>query len=221
MDPMELITSRRSIRAYTDQPVSREQVEAILQAALRSPSYTNTQPWQVAVVAGERLKTLSSRLHAAAAADDPKQPDIPAPTAWPPAMSERSAEHGRLRLESLGIARDDAEGRQDVFLRNFLFFGAPVVLVLYTDKDTPEWSTFDLGLFTQSICLAARALGLDTCIQASVPSYAPLIKEFLGLAPEKKLCCTIPLGFADAGHPINAYRSKRAPIEEFTTWVGL
>lgn len=56
------ITSRRSIRAYLPQPVAREDVAQILRVAARAPSGTNTQPWKVYVLDGERKQQLSSAI---------------------------------------------------------------------------------------------------------------------------------------------------------------
>ena len=53
MHVLEAIKTRKSIRAFTDQNVSKETVEEILQIAQRSPSGTNTQPWHVHVCAGD------------------------------------------------------------------------------------------------------------------------------------------------------------------------
>ncbi len=47
---MEGIFSRRSIRKYTDDPVSDEQVTDLLRAAMAAPSAGNQQPWQFVVV---------------------------------------------------------------------------------------------------------------------------------------------------------------------------
>lgn len=46
------ITSRRSIRAFLDKPVDREDIRSILEVAARAPSGTNTQPWNVYVLTG-------------------------------------------------------------------------------------------------------------------------------------------------------------------------
>ena len=53
------LMSRRSIRAFLPTPVPRAEIEAILEAASRAPSGTNTQPWKVYVVTGESLARLS------------------------------------------------------------------------------------------------------------------------------------------------------------------
>ncbi len=51
----EAILSRRSVRAFTSEPVSQEMIEHILGVASRAPSGTNTQPWRVHVLTGEAL----------------------------------------------------------------------------------------------------------------------------------------------------------------------
>lgn len=50
MSFLELCRQRRSIRNYTAQPVEKQKVEQILQAALMAPSAKRLQPWQFVVV---------------------------------------------------------------------------------------------------------------------------------------------------------------------------
>ena len=50
MEAMDAILSRRSIRKYTEQPVSDEAIEGLLKAAMSAPSAGNQQPWQFVVI---------------------------------------------------------------------------------------------------------------------------------------------------------------------------
>ena len=50
MDTLKTIHSRRSIRAYTDEPVADEHVRTMLEAAMAAPSAGNAQPWRFVVV---------------------------------------------------------------------------------------------------------------------------------------------------------------------------
>lgn len=62
MELNEAIQSRRSVRAYTDRPLSRETVDTLLQAAINAPSASNRQPWAFVVIQGkEQLHALSDR----------------------------------------------------------------------------------------------------------------------------------------------------------------
>ena len=65
----EALVTRRSIRAFLPKPVPLETVNDILEVAARAPSGTNTQPWKVYAVAGERRVELSRKI--LAAFDDP------------------------------------------------------------------------------------------------------------------------------------------------------
>ena len=63
MDAFEALMTRRSVRAYTDEPVSDEQVKTILAAGMQAPSANNRQPWHFVVLRRrERLDALAEVL---------------------------------------------------------------------------------------------------------------------------------------------------------------
>lgn len=51
-DQLQLLTQRRSVRRFRPDPVPRELLERLLQAATAAPSATNRQPWRFAVLTG-------------------------------------------------------------------------------------------------------------------------------------------------------------------------
>jgi nitroreductase len=217
MEILEGINTRHSIRSFKSNPIARDVMEKILQTASNSPSYTNTQPWEVVVVRGQRKNELGRELLKLARAKAPTSPDLPIPKGWPPPLEGRSREHGARRLNTLGVARDDQEGREKLRLMNFEFYGAPCAVFLFMDGSLGEWSIFDMGLFTQSLILAAHSFGVESCLQASVTNYAPEIKKFLGIAESKKLVVCISLGYPDEA-TLNTYRSIKQKPDEFTRW---
>ena len=218
MEILEGIKTRRSIRAFKPKPITQGVMKKILQAVSNSPSYSNTQPWEVVVVTGKKKDELSRKLLELAKAKAPTNPDMPIPKSWPSAMEVRSREHGARRLNTLGMARDDQEGREKLRLMNFEFYGAPCAILLFMDGSLGEWSIFDMGLFAQNLILAAHSLGVESCLQASVTNYALEIKKFLGMAGSKKLVICISLGYPDEKAKLNTYRSLRQKPGEFTKW---
>ena len=218
MEILEGIKTRQSIRAFKPNPIPKDVMKKILQAASNSPSYTNTQPWEVVVVGGKKKNELSRKLLELARAKAPTNPDLPMPKGWPPALEQRSRDHGARRLSTLGVARDDEEGREKLRLMNFEFYGAPCAVFLFIDGSLGEWSIFDMGLFAQTLILAAHSLGVESCLQASVTNYAPEIKKFLGLGGSKKLVICISLGYPDETAKLNTYRSLKQKPDEFTKW---
>jgi nitroreductase len=221
VSPMEIlkgIKTRQSSRAFKRKRISRDVMEKVLQAVSNTPSYTNTQPWEVVVVSGKKKDELSHKLLELAKAKAPTNRDLPMPKGWPPALEERSREHGARRLSTLGVAREDEEGREKLRLMNYEFYGAPCAVFLFIDGTLGEWSIFDMGLFAQNLILAAHSLGVGSCLQASVTDYAPEIKEFLGIPESKKLVICISLGYPNEKAKLNTYRSHKQKPDEFTTW---
>jgi nitroreductase len=215
---LEIITTRQSYRAFKSDPIPGEIMHKILLAASNSPSYTNTQPWEVAVVTGQKKDELSEKLIKLVKANAPTSPDVPAPVNWPPEMSKLQQEHGARRLNILGVERGDKEGREKLKLMNFEFYGAPCAVFLFMDGTLGEWSVFDMGLFTQNLILAAHSLGVESCIQASVTDYAKEIKSVLNIAEDKKLLACISMGYPDLDAKLNTYRSLKKKPEEFVLW---
>lgn len=220
MELLEYIETRRSIRGFKNTPIPRQTLEQIMRVVSNSPSYTNTQPWEVAVVSGNKRDELSKIICDLAKSKASSKPDLPMPTSWPPGPEARSREHGARRLEVLGITREDQVGREKLSLMNFEFYGAPCAVFLFIDQSLGPWSIFDMGLFAQNLILAAHALGLGTCLQASVTNYADAIRQFLGIPESKQLIICISIGYPDPDAKLNTYRAIKLKPEEFVKWYN-
>lgn len=217
------ITSRRSIRAFLPTPVPRETVAQILQVAARAPSGTNTQPWQVQVLTGAALQRLTSRLMAAH--DDPAQRARHReeyayyPTEWVSPYVDRRRKVGWDLYSLLGIGKADKERMHRQHGRNYVFFDAPVGLIFTIDRVMQQGSWLDYGMFLQSIMVAARGRGMDTCPQAAFTQYHALIAEELGLAPGQMVVCGMALGWADPAAVENTLVTERAPVDSFARFL--
>ena len=219
MNVEEAIVGRYSCRAYLDKPVPRELIEKLLDTARWSPSGANIQPWQVAVVQGETKVRLSEVLIAAFDSGAKPDPDYTYyPRAWVEPYKGRRFECGMALYRALEIDRDDKARRLEVWKDNYRFFGAPVALFFFIDRVMEQGAWLDMGMFIQSLMLAAREQGLESCPQASVADYPGVVRKVLGVADDKLLLCGLSLGYPDPDHPVNNYRTDREPVENFTTW---
>jgi len=216
------ITSRRSVRAFLPTPVPREELEAILAVASRAPSGTNTQPWKVHVLTGEAKARLTAEILAAhvdaAVAATHQDEWIYYPREWVSPYLERRRKIGFDLYGLLGIGKADKERMHQQFGRNYAFFDAPVGLIFVIDRVLQQGSFLDYGLFLQSIMVAARARGLDTCPQAAFMQFHRIIAAQLGLKDSEQVVCGMSLGHADPAAPENALETVRAPVAEFTTF---
>jgi nitroreductase len=220
MELLDGIKTRRSYRAYKNTPIPSEVMDGVLEAAGRSPSFTNTQPWEIAVVSGGKKDDLSRILCGLVESRTPTSPDIPLPTLWPADLERRSRDHGARRFRALGIERENEQQRNELRMMNFKFYGAPCVVFLFIDSSLTSWSIFDAGLFAQSLCLAAHSVGLGTCLQAALASYPDAVRQFLGLPKTKQLVIGISIGYPDFTAKINAYQSTRIGLNEFASHYG-
>ncbi|MFC1860340.1 nitroreductase [Chloroflexota bacterium] len=218
MEIVEGIETRRSVRAFKSTPIPKDIIERILQVASKSPSCMNTQPWEVSVVSGNKKDELSRILYGMAESNVTSSRELSEPPAWPPELERRLKEHGARRFGDLGVERGDKQKREELRLINFKFYGAPCVLFLFMDRSLTSWSIYDMGLFSQSIALAAHSFGLGSCIQASIANYPDAIRECLGIPKTKLLVLGISLGYPDWEAPLNTYQSTRVSMEDFTTW---
>jgi LAO/AO transport system ATPase len=216
------IATRRSVRAFLPAPVPRATVEDILDVASRAPSGTNTQPWHVHVVAGERKAALSAAvLHA-----HDHEPDDHAeeyryyPELWQEPYLGRRRAIGWTLYGLVGIERGDKAGMHRQHGRNYLFFDAPVGLIFTIDRGLERGSWLDYGMFLQNVMVAARARGLDTCPQAAFLKFHRVIARELALPANEMLVCGMALGYADPGAPENRLVTERAPVSAFARFMG-
>jgi nitroreductase len=83
-----------------------------------------------------------------------------------------------------------------------------------------QGSWLDYGMFLQSIMVAARGRGLDTCPQAAFTQYYRVISSVLGLADNEMVVCGMALGYADPGKIENSLITERMALEEFVKFVS-
>ncbi len=217
------ITSRHSVRAYLDRAVPRAQIEEILAVAARAPSGTNTQPWRVHVLTGVAKAALSRDIRAAFdnAEERARHSEEYAyyPTEWRSPYIERRRKVGWDLYALLGIGKADKARMHDQHGRNYDFFGAPVGLIFTIERVMQQGSWLDYGMFLQSVMVAARARGLDTCPQAAFTQFHRIIARHLGLADTEMVVCGMALGHADPAAVENSLVTEREAVSGFARFL--
>jgi nitroreductase len=222
MSVSEALYQRISTRSFLPDPLPESTVREILDIARWSPSGGNTQPWKVIAVSGAARQAVIDVAGAALAAnpkgEEGDRPIYPA-NIWEPHRTWRF-EVGEDMYETMGIARDDKDARFAHVARNFEFFGAPVGLFFVIDERMGYGQWAHLGMFMQSVALAATERGVASCFQEAWARARVTLKSHFGLGETELLYCGMALGYADTAHPVNNLRSKRANVDEFATFTG-
>ncbi|NCO83408.1 MAG: hypothetical protein COZ31_05805 [Nitrospirae bacterium CG_4_10_14_3_um_filter_44_29] len=219
MEAVECIKTRMSIRKFKPEPVPKNILTEIINTAQRSPSYKNSQPWEVVIVSGKKKEELSELLIRLLEEGKVPQPDIPEAVSWPADIAERINETMKKRGSLLGIDLNSPEIKKKSKAANFRFYGAPHGIFLFHDSSLNEWSIFDAGLFAQSLMLAAHAHGIGTVPQGFLIDYSSEIKQFLGIPESKRLILGISIGYPDAENVINTCMTTRVETGRILRWV--
>ncbi|MGK0170467.1 MAG: nitroreductase [Gammaproteobacteria bacterium] len=219
MNVDEAITTRHSVRAFLPTPVPDTDIEHILNVASHSPSGNNTQPWRVYVVTGgARERVCSAVLEARENAPRPEREYRSNPAPLPEPLKARSRQNGIALYTLLGVEKGDQAAHHAQQRRNYRFFDAPVGLFFFIDRRLERGNWLDYGMFVQSVMLAARGRGLQTCAQGAWANFHPVVRACVGASDDELLICGMALGYADESAPVNALEVPREPSSVFARW---
>jgi hypothetical protein len=141
---------------------------------------------------------LRDKLLSAASSSVPNIPPLP------PAFAHFRSDLGRLVYGSgYGIPRDDTEAHKAAVLRNYGFFGAPMVGFICMDKTLQGWDAMTVGMYVQILVLALTERRLSTCLEVSVVGYEEVVREELGIPESLMLLCGLAVGYADPEVKVN------------------
>ncbi len=218
MNVAEAVMTRRSVRSFTNEPVSLETLQRVLETARWTPSGCNFQPWEATVLTGTPLKALQDVL-LRSAFDAPLEYDFSAP-GQVEKYQDRLRRVGAAMYGAMGISREDDDTRASFAKANCVSFGAPALLLCHFPKmmKEPQWS--DVGMWLQTIMLLLRGEGLDSCPQEYMGLYGRTIKAHLGLSDDTMLFCGLAIGKRDAAATVNEFERERVPLSEQVRFLG-
>jgi len=218
MDVSQALRERRSVRAFTSQVPSAELVQRLMQDAALSASGGNMQPWRVAAITGTALSALLADVARTPGEENPAHLSYPA-NLWEPYRTRRFA-NGEDLYKSIGIPREDKEGRLKQLAKNAQFFGAPVGIIMFTEERMGPVQWMDLGIYLQAFMLRATEEGLATCAQGFWRRYDQVIKRHIEVPEGYLVTYGIALGYEDKSAPINTMRATRADFAEWGQLKG-
>jgi nitroreductase len=212
----DAVRARRSIRAFLPRPVPHATLREVLEEAARAPSGGNLQPWRLHVLTGdalERFRNVMRQRLTIPGSDALDYAIYPSPLGEP--YRTQRFRCGEGLYAALGIERADKPARLAWFQNNYDFFGAPVGMFCFLDRQLgpPQWS--DLGMYLQTVMLLLQERGIDSCAQECWSTYTTTVSRFLSTPPEHLLFCGMAIGYADPAAPANTFRTERAALDDF------
>ncbi len=218
----DVVLGRRSIRGYQQKPVPKEVIEEILTLAMRSPSSLNSQPWNFTVLTGAQLDKIRAGNTERNLAGVPHSREFRIGKAFEGQHRERQVGVAKQLFAAMGIAREDAEARQDWVLRGFRQFDAPVCVIITYDRELADSddTAFDCGAVTTALVNAAWSRGLGAVINSQGIMQSPVVREHAGIADDQVIMKAVALGWPDDAFPANAVVSERKSVAETARFVG-
>ncbi len=169
---LDIVSRRRTVRMFSDKPVSLETIQTIVQAAGSAPSGANKQPWRFVAVANPELK---AKIRAAAE------------------QEEREFYHRRVSQEWRADLVPFATDEHKPFLET-----APWLIVVFKMMKTDdEGQTYyvneSVGIAVGMLLAAAQHAGLATLTHT--PSPMKFLTEVLGRPAHERPYLLIPVGY--------------------------
>jgi len=213
-----LLKERYSCRAFLQSQVDTATIARMLEIAQRTPSWCNSQPWQVLITRGAATERFRHAIFEYASGHKPT-PDFAFPREYHGVYLERRRACGFQLYESVGIARGDRVASARQTMENYRLFGAPHAMIVTTDEALGVYGVLDCGAWVNNFMLAARSLGVASIAQAALAAHPDFTRSYFGLSKDRLIVCGISFGYEDADHPVNRFRTGRAAVDGVLTWV--
>ena len=221
MDLIEAIRTRRSIRSFLPNPVPKEVLTELIDVSRWSPSGSNTQPWEFAVLGGKELDEVKEYIvnHSK---NTPAHPDIPYPPMPEPYRTrQKDLMQAMNAYQNVSEVTNLQERRATNRASGGVFFGAPNAIIVYTDREMCPRAFLGLGMIAQTIALASLHFGLATCIMSMV-TYWPEVYREKKIVPDNKLIAFgIAIGYPDVEARVNTFPRTRESLDTFVRWYGI
>jgi nitroreductase len=209
-DFYSLLSTTRSIRRISDQPIDDDALRRVLQAAIWAPSGGNRQPWRIVVARDRDVKHRLGKIYEAEWAKYVEM-NMARVAGQPDSIVEATR-------KGLAVGTRLAESLADVPVVAIFVFDPREVFV--TDGNlgrTPVVGGASLYPAVQNLLLAARAEGLGGVLTTLIASREPEVRDVLGIPEPWGVYAMVPLGHPRGSHgPL-----RRAPFEhmiKFDSW---
>lgn len=208
MTVKEALNSRFSCRVFQDMPVEKKVLEEIFEDAFRTPSWANSQPWDIYVAGKEQMEKILQGMNDCRKQRVHTSLDLPFRGVW----SEEAKKHMDQFFEDVYACEE--RRNLDFTMQNRNLFYAPCAVFICMEKGLSAWSYYDIGAFSQSLMLSATEHGLATIPAAVFVGYPDLIRQVMQIPDNKDVIIGIGIGYADMDVKVNHFKSQRKSVSE-------
>ena len=210
-----LMKDRHSARDFQKKEIPEETLKEIVRIALDSPSWCNSQPWNVYVVSGKPLEEI--RKVWIAKNDEKIKGYADLQPVHRTEFSERCQKNMEEEFKLIKESTKDPE-LQAFWRKNIECFNAPTIVYLTLHKGHSKWSCYDLGGFGMALMLAAKDLGVDSVVAYELAKYPDVIRKFVKIPENEDIAVGIALGYEN-DDIVNKFRAKKSTLEDVCHFI--
>lgn len=208
MDPIEVIRTTRAIRRFTDEPVTREDIVACVEAAIQAPSGGNIQPWAYVAATDAEVRAMVGAIYKRAF-DRYERALLDLP------MSFRSPEDEASWRRTIAASRHLADHAHEVPAW-VAVCGADVDLTLHDDEGPLDIGTVQASVYpsVQNLMVAARSLGIGTTMTTAFRIYHDEMRDVLGVPDVMQIFALVAMGRPKGRFGV----ARRKPVRAVLHW---
>ena len=220
MNVSEALATRYSVRGYKPDPVPEELIREVLSISRLCASGTNTQPWHVAVVSGDARDRLRDQL--CERFDNGVAPErgFPSGAKVEGVYLDRRRACGFGYYETMGVTRENKEGRVAIARKNFEFFDAPHVAFFSMPRTFGFPQAADMGILLGTMMLVMVEKGLGCIAQGSLADHPGPVREIADIPEDNEILFGLSFGYIDEDAHINTVRMTRASLDDIASFTS-
>jgi nitroreductase len=214
MDLFEAMMTQKSVRRYADAPVTDAEILQCLRAAVQAPNGGNSQPWQWLVVTDADKKRQIGDVYRRSWARYWPATQANAVAPAKPPSAQAIAQGQRTAASAMHLAEHMGEAPALVMLMGPASYKSFQLKDAAGNVDIGHTYYTSLVPALQNFMLAARGLGIGTCLTTMFRIYQDEVRSICGIPDSLEVEALIPMGRPRGKFGV----APRRPVEEVTSW---
>ena len=207
----EIMKQRHSIRHFLSKPIPKETLKKIMETSLLTPSWGNSQPWNLYIASGNTLENIKKEWIAKNKEGIKGKSDIEAGHRTD--FSERCQKCMNEIMNLIGEVLNDPNAKS-LWDANVILFDAPTIVYITIPKKRTLYNLFDSGAIEMTVMAAAKEYGIDSVPAYEAIKYPEILRKNMKIPDDEDIVIGIALGYKDDENILNKIHPKKLTLDE-------
>ena len=203
----ELMKERHSCRKFQSKKIPEEILKDIISISLHSPSWCNSQPWNIYVATGNTLEEIKKEWI------QKNKEKIKGYADVNPGHRTDFSERSQLTMGKFFKSWENLPNKNEAEESNSNIFNSQAMVYLTLNKGHIPYSVLDLGCLEMAIMLAAKDHGVDSIPAYTTIMYPDVLRKYLKISDKEDILIGVALGYEEKCL-LNDHRSEKLKLDE-------